>query len=122
MRLKNTSMKVLAINCGSSTLKFELLQLGREDKDQGQEKRLARGLVEEIGAYLAALGGADALVFGGGIGENAPIVRARICAGMEWCGVQLDADRNNKAMGSEALISADDATVHAYVTRLMKRP
>jgi acetate kinase len=37
-----------------------------------------------IGGYLAALGGADAVVFGGGIGDNAPLVRARICAGMGW--------------------------------------
>ena len=68
-----------------------------------------------IGAYLAALNGADAVVFGGGIGENAPAVRARICAGMEWCGLQLDENRNNKEVGSEGRISADDATVHTYV-------
>jgi acetate kinase len=68
-----------------------------------------------IGAYLTVLGGADAIVFGGGIGENAATVRARICAGMEWCGLRLDEDRNTKAVGSEMRISADDATVHAYV-------
>ena len=39
-----------------------------------------------LGAYLAVLGGADAIVFGGGIGEQAVEVRRRICAGMEWCG------------------------------------
>src|SRR5437870_3197770 len=39
-----------------------------------------------LGAYLAALGGAKAVIFSGGIGENSPRVRARICAGMEWCG------------------------------------
>jgi acetate kinase len=68
-----------------------------------------------IGAYLTVLGGVHAIVFGGGIGENAATVRARICAGMEWCGFRLDEDRNSKAVGSEACISAGDATVHAYV-------
>jgi len=70
---------------------------------------------KQIGAYLAALGGADAVVFAGGIGENAPLVRARVCAGMEWCGLQLDKKCNTKAVGTEAKISMGDSRVHAYV-------
>jgi len=69
-----------------------------------------------IGAYLAVLNGADAVVFGGGIGENAPPVRARICAGMDWCGLTLDQNRNAATIGTEGRISTDDARVHAYVT------
>jgi acetate kinase len=68
-----------------------------------------------VGAYLAALGGADALIFGGGIGEHAPAVRARICAGMEWCGLVLDEQQNAAAIGSEACISAPAARIEAYV-------
>lgn len=68
-----------------------------------------------VGAYLAVLGGADAIVFGGGIGENASAVRARICAGMEWCGLALDPERNNEAIGSEMLITYDESNLHAYV-------
>jgi acetate kinase len=68
-----------------------------------------------VGAYLAILGGADAVVFGGGIGENQPLVRARICAGMEWCGLRLDEERNAVTVGSEGRISADDSRVHAQV-------
>ncbi len=68
-----------------------------------------------VGAYLAVLGGADAVVFGGGIGENAPLVRARICNCMAWCGLTLNQDRNAAAIGSEKRISTDDAKVHAYV-------
>ncbi|MEX1252827.1 MAG: acetate kinase [Dehalococcoidia bacterium] len=68
-----------------------------------------------IGAYLAALGGADAVVFGGGIGENAPAVRARICAGMEWCGLRLHADQNDATVASEGRISAEDSEVAVYV-------
>jgi acetate kinase len=47
-----------------------------------------------IGAYAAALGGLDTLVFAGGIGENSPAVRERICEGLGFLGVRLDAGRN----------------------------
>jgi acetate kinase len=68
-----------------------------------------------IAAYLAVLNGADAVLFGGGIGENAPQVRARICAQMDWCGLRLDTTRNTATRGTPARISTDDATLHAYV-------
>ncbi len=67
-----------------------------------------------IGAYLAALGGAAAVVFGGGIGENSPAIRARICSNLEWCGLRLDPGRNNAA-GKEGKISADGVSLAAYV-------
>ncbi len=47
-----------------------------------------------LGAYLAILGGADAVIFGGGIGERAPKIRAQICRGMDWSGLLLDDQRN----------------------------
>ena len=68
-----------------------------------------------IGAYLAVLGGAGAVIFGGGIGERSPSVRARICAGMDWCGLILDQKRNAEAIGVEARVSADHSMIHAYV-------
>ena len=68
-----------------------------------------------IGSYLAVLGGADAVVFSGGIGGNSPVARSRICEGMDWCGLILDADLNNRVVGKEGRISADDAGIHAYV-------
>jgi acetate kinase len=49
-----------------------------------------------IGAYAAALGGLDTLVFAGGIGENAPTIRTRICAGLDFLGVRLHAQRNSR--------------------------
>ena len=67
-----------------------------------------------IGAYLAAMGGADAIVFTGGIGENSPEVRARICADMEWVGLQIDCARNDGTVGCEDKISADDSKLLAY--------
>ena len=69
-----------------------------------------------IGAYLAAIGGASAVVFAGGVGENAAAVRERICAGLEWAGLRLDAERNRATVGGrEGRISADGSTLEAWV-------
>jgi acetate kinase len=68
-----------------------------------------------LGAYLAALGGAQAVVFTGGIGEHSPAVRSKICEGMDWCGLALDPELNKGASGSEGLISARDARIKAWV-------
>lgn len=67
-----------------------------------------------IGAFLAAMGGADAIVFTGGIGENSPDVRARICEGMEWAGIRIDAAKNSEMVGREGLISTEDSKLLAY--------
>jgi len=72
-----------------------------------------------IGAYLAVLGGADALVFGGGIGERSAVIRARICDGMDWFGLRLDPLRNEAAVeiasGDAMKISEEDAPLACYV-------
>jgi len=68
-----------------------------------------------VGAYLAILGGAEAVIFGGGIGENAPVVRTRICAGMGWCGLIMDEKRNAAAIGVETKVSADNSRIQIYV-------
>jgi acetate kinase len=67
-----------------------------------------------IGSYLAAMGGADAVVFTGGIGENSPDVRARICGEMEWAGLHLDGRKNQETVGCEGLISTEDSKLLAY--------
>ena len=54
-----------------------------------------------IGAFAAALGGLDTLVFAGGIGENAPSVRARICAGLGFLGIELEEERNAASEGRD---------------------
>ncbi len=69
-----------------------------------------------LGAYMVILNGADAILFGGGIGEHAPEIRQRISADMAWCGLQLDERRNQQANGTETLISADTSKISVYVT------
>jgi len=68
-----------------------------------------------LGAYLTVLGGTDAVVFSGGIGENSPLVREKICAGMEWCGLILDPGLNGSALEYDWRISIEDAKMTAYV-------
>ena len=67
-----------------------------------------------IGAYAAALGGVDTLVFAGGIGENAPVIRERICAGLAFLGLQLDRRRNAR---NAAVISPRTSRVMIRVIR-----
>jgi acetate kinase len=68
-----------------------------------------------LGAYLAALQGADAVVFSGGIGEHIPLVRREICAGMEWCGLVLNEHQNDSVIGSEERISTAQARIQVFV-------
>jgi acetate kinase len=69
-----------------------------------------------IGAYLAALNGADAVVFTGGIGENSAEIRRRICDGLQWLGIELDAEQNaSHHSGLEGRISSDSSRLAVYV-------
>ena len=67
-----------------------------------------------IGSFAAALGGLDALVFSGGIGENAPLVRERVCDGLGFLGIELDHQRNTN---NATLISSATSRVAARVIR-----
>ena len=67
-----------------------------------------------IGAYAAALGGVDVIVFTGGVGENQATARWGACTGLEFMGVKLDAEKN-KVRGEEAIISTDDSKVKVVV-------
>lgn len=69
-----------------------------------------------VGAYLAALGGADAVVFAGGVGENSAEIRARICEGLEWAGLRVDPAINATLVGGrEGRFSAEGSTMEAWV-------
>ncbi|MBL6750240.1 MAG: acetate/propionate family kinase [Nevskia sp.] len=68
-----------------------------------------------LGAYLAVLGGADAVLFGGGVGEHQPEIRARICAGLQWCGLELDAGANAQAASLTRRISTAQSRIAVYV-------
>lgn len=68
--------------------------------------------IREIGSLTAALGGLDALVFTGGIGENSSIVRERVCSGLKWLGIGIKKEEN---AANKELISAPDLSPPVYV-------
>jgi acetate kinase len=67
-----------------------------------------------IGGYLAAMGGADAILFTGGIGENSADIRARIADGLAWMGLEIDDAANAGAVGKEARISSESSRLGAW--------
>lgn len=72
-------------------------------------------LVSYIGSYFTILGGADAVVFTGGIGENSSYIRARVIAKLSCLGCALDEARNHDAVGTPAIVSTDQSTLKAVV-------
>jgi len=114
--LMNTQSGLL----GVSGLTNDMRELQAELKEHDDRRvRLAIEIFcyrarKYVGAFLAAMGGADAIVFTGGIGENSPDVRARICSEMEWAGLALDSTRNEQTIGREGQISADHSKLLAY--------
>ena len=68
-----------------------------------------------VGAYFAVLGGADAVVFGGGIGEHSPVERAAILHGLDFFGIALDGEANLATVGREACVSRADSRVEVWV-------
>ena len=72
------------------------------------------GVKKYIGAYIAALGGVDVIAFAGGIGEKSPTTRAKVCEGLEWCGIHLDPVKNEQCPG-ESDLSADNSRAKILV-------
>src|SRR5665647_2622358 len=68
-----------------------------------------------IGSYFAALGGADVIIFTGGVGENQAITRDYVCSGLGFMGVKIDKELNSKSHGKEVLLSTPDSTVKVVV-------
>lgn len=68
-----------------------------------------------VGAYAAAMGGCDIIVFTAGVGENQYSMREQVCAGMEYMGVKLDVEKNKTVRGEEAVISTPDSKVTVCV-------
>jgi acetate kinase len=95
----NTQSGLLGISETSSDMR-DLLEHEAQDVRAAEAVTLFCYQIKKwIGAYAAVLGGLDTLVFAGGIGENAPLVRARICKGLEFVGIELDENRNATSEG-----------------------
>ena len=113
-KLVNHDSGLLGISETSSDMRD---LLARETADERAAEAVALFCYQAkkwVGAFAAALGGLDTLIFSAGIGENCPPVRARICEGLEFLGITVDAARND---GGEAIISSDDSRVTVRVIR-----
>lgn len=90
------------------------------DYDSDERVRIAMEmfsyrLLKAVGSYLAVLGGAHAIIFGGGIGENTPLVRQRVCDGLRWCGLEMDEEQNRSVIDVEGRLSTEGSPLQAYV-------
>jgi acetate kinase len=105
---------LLGISETSSDMR-DLLEREGEDERAADAVAVFCGQVRKwIGAFAATLGGLDTLVFSGGIGENAPVVRRRACSGLEFMGIEIDESRN---AAGEHIVSADTSRVCIRVIR-----
>jgi len=106
----------LGLSEGISSDKRDL----REKANQGDERAIRTisvftyGIKKYIGAYAAAMGGLDVIIFTAGIGENSQETRAEACEGLEFLGVKID-PKKNKVRSKEAIISNDDSRVKIMV-------
>ncbi len=103
---------------GISGLTSDMREIISEKKNGNKQAELAfqvfsYRIKKYIGSYTAAMGGLDAIVFTGGIGENSPDVRAESCRGMEYLGIKIDDEKNNSA-DKEKLISDSSSKVKVF--------
>jgi acetate kinase len=97
----------------------DLIEEAREHQDRRATLAInifAQRAKKYIGAYLAEMNGADAIIFTGGIGENAAVVRQRICTGLDWLGIEIDDHLNSeKVGGKEGEINTKSSRVKVFV-------
>ncbi|HXP89712.1 MAG TPA: acetate/propionate family kinase [Fibrobacteria bacterium] len=105
---------LLGISETSSDMRELLLKSGEDERCAQAVDIFCYQIRKCIGAYAAAAGGLDALVFSGGIGENSPEIRARVCEGLGFLGIDLDPERNLENAG---LISSDSGRVAVRMIR-----
>ncbi|MDO4546569.1 MAG: acetate kinase [Clostridia bacterium] len=116
VNMLNKQSGLLALSERSSDMRD--VYVGAEEGDEKCKVTLdvwAYGVKKYVGAYAAAMGGLDAIVFTAGIGENDYRSRASVCEGLEFLGVEIDQDKNKTLRGAEGLISKDTSKVQVWV-------
>ncbi len=116
LTILNKKSGVLALSGGLSS-DFRDLEAGANagnEKCQLAMEKFAYEVKKYVGAYAAALGGLDVLVFTAGVGENGPTIRRMVCEGLDFLGIKLDEEKNQKR-GEECIISAPDSKVTVWI-------
>lgn len=112
-KLLNTESGMLGVSGVSSDMR-QLLEHRDNPRARLAVEMFCYRARKYIGAYLAAMGGADAVIFTGGIGENSPEIRARICEDLAWAGLTIHRERNLDPPNKERQISTNDSKLAAY--------
>jgi acetate kinase len=115
MTLLNKKSGLLGISEKSLDTRVLMQEYGKDPKVTLAMDMFSYRIAKAVGAYLCVLGGADAIVFGGGISENTPLVRERVCASLRWCGMEIDAEKNRTLIDLEGRLSSDRSTLQALV-------
>lgn len=117
--ISNLVNKQSGVN-GISGVSSDMREIGAAIEQGNERAKLALEMFDYrikkyVGAYAAALGGVDIIVFTGGIGENQCSTREYVCADMEFMGIEFDADKNRGLRGEEALLSKPESKVKVVV-------
>ena len=114
-KMMNKRSGMLGVS-GVSSDNQEILRLAGEGNERAQlvVNMYVHQMVKFIGGYVAAMGGADAIVFTGGIGENTMLYREMVCEKLAFLGIELDGEKN-KLRGEEVMISTPDSKVKVFV-------
>ncbi len=115
MTLLNKKSGLLGISEKSLDTRVLMQVYGEDAKVTLAMDMFSYRVAKAVGAYLCVLGGADAIVFGGGISENTPLVRERVCASLRWCGLEMEGEKNRTLIDAEGRLSSDRSTLQALV-------
>ena len=115
-QILNKKSGLLGISGVSSDMR-DVEKAAREGNSRAQLAidMLTYQIKKVVGSYIAAMGGVDAIVFTGGIGEHDDIIRAKICHHMDWLGVRIDTDKNRAPKGDVCEITAWGAKVRTLI-------
>ena len=111
LNVLNKKSGVEGLSCVSSDFRDLENAAGKGDQKAAlAQQKFAYEVKKYVGAYAAAMGGVDAVIFTAGVGENDKAIRAMVCQGLEYMGVKLDAEANN-VRGKETVLSTPDSKV-----------
>jgi acetate kinase len=114
-KMMNKKSGMLAVS-GVSSDNLEVSIQAREGNERCilTQKMYCHQLIKIVGGYICAMGGTDAIVFTGGIGENTPMYRSYVCEKLAFLGVKIDEEKN-AIRGEELEISAPDSSIRVFV-------
>jgi acetate kinase len=113
MEILEKKSGLLGVSGKSLDTRILMLDYDTEERVRLAMEMFSYRVLKAVGAYLAALGGAHAVIFGGGIAENTALVRQRVCDGLRWCGLEMDPEQNRALIDVEGRLSTASSPIQA---------